>query len=103
MLYMYFSLNFYEKLKFSVYFVLKPLEKVKNAIFRSQNGSKHAFSNLFGIPPIFELETFLKKTWLLVKFYIRYEVQNAIKVLPGFMVINAEHYTNKKWIIKSEI
>ena len=61
MLYMLFSLNFYEKAKFSVYFGLRSLEKVQNAIFRSQNGSKHAFSNLFGIPPIFELETFLKK------------------------------------------
>ena len=58
---MLFSLNFYEKAKFSVYFVLKPIEKVQSVIFRSQNGQKYAFSNLSAIQSIFELETFLKK------------------------------------------
>ena len=61
MKYMLFSLNFYDKPKFSVYFVLKPLEKVQNTIFRSQNGSKHAFSKSLGIPSIFELETWWNK------------------------------------------
>ena len=70
----------------------RPEKMVKHTVFGSQMGSKHTFSNLYLIPSRNELETFLKKTEFLIKFYIEFELHNSIKVLPVIMVINATHY-----------